>query len=423
LCDEEFAQQVSQAVLSRGLGRSYGDSSLPPRSGDTVACSVLANRLQSFDRSTGVLRAEAGLSLFDLNRLFLREGWFTPVTPGTQFVTLGGMVAADVHGKNHHVAGCFGKHVQALKIWTPSAGVVECSPHQHEDLFWATIGGMGLTGHILEVAFRLDAIPSSWIWQESARMPNFSAFVSGLAEAARDWPFTVGWIDCLSRGTKLGRGILIKGRWAEPHEAPPRPPADKKRVPFPCELPSGLLNRWTVGLFNFLYYWKHLPQKWAGIVHPLSFFYPLDAIEQWNKLYGRRGFTQYQCVLPKAGAEAAMRGVLEDLSQSGQASFLAVIKDCGAEGQGLLSFPRSGLSLALDIPMQPQRTQELIDRLNQRVLAAGGRIYLAKDTLTRAADFRAMEPRLPQFLEVKRRWDPEGRLQSAQSARLWGDLP
>ncbi|MEK6237532.1 MAG: FAD-binding oxidoreductase [Planctomycetales bacterium] len=418
---EKLTQATAGSVLCRGLGRSYGDSSLPPVAGQQVACSVLADRLLSFDETTGVLRAEAGLSLLELNRLFLPRGWFTPVTPGTQFVTLGGMVAADVHGKNHHVAGCFGQHVRRLKLQVADGRVLECSPDAECELFWATVGGMGLTGHLLEVEFVMDRIPSPWIQQESERIPNLEAFVEGLGQAAADWPFTVGWIDCLSRGKHLGRGLLIKGRWATADEAPDRPPRPKRDVTFPVNLPSGCLNRFTVRLFNFLYYWKHLPQRRRGTVDPRSFFYPLDAIRHWNRLYGKKGFIQYQCVLPKPDAPRRMRELLELLAKLGGASFLSVIKDCGAEGQGMLSFPKPGLSLALDIPFREKRAQQLVDAMNALVLDAGGRVYLAKDALTRRQDFQAMEPRLDAWNAARRRWDPQGKLRSAQSVRLLGD--
>jgi FAD/FMN-containing dehydrogenase len=406
-------------VLSRGLGRSYGDSSLPPP-GREAANTTLADRILSFDPASGLLRAEAGLSVLELNRIFLRRGFFPPVSPGTQLVTLGGMVAADVHGANHHVDGCFGAHVEALKLRVADGRTLECGPGREDELFRATVGGMGLTGHILEVAFRMRRIPSPWLWVESERIPDIDAFICGLRSAARRWPQTKGWIDCLKRGRHLGRGLLYRGRWAEPGEAPTRLPAERPRPGVPFLLPVSLVTPWSVRAFNSFYY--HLPRRGRGIQHPDSFFYPLDVVGDWNRLYGRRGFTQYQCVLPEAAGPGAARRFLELLTREGGASMLCVIKDCGAEGVGLLSFPRPGISIALDIPIT-EKTQALVDALNEAVIAEGGRVYLAKDAFTRAEHFRAMEPRLPAFLAVRRKWDPEGRIKSAQSVRLFGDRP
>ncbi len=412
----------SPRVLFRGLGRSYGDSSLPPSSNPLVVNTTRANRIVRFDAATGVLRAEAGLSLVDLNRTFLHRGWFVPVTPGTQYVTLGGMVAADVHGKNHHVDGCFGAHVTRLKMRVADGRVLECGPDLERELFLATVGGMGLTGQILEVEFPLRRIPTTWIWQETERVQDIDEYIAKLKEAADEWPMTMGWIDCLSRGKNLGRGIVMKGRWAQAHEAPTTTPRVWPRPRFPFLAPEALLSPLTVKAFNFAYYWKHLPRKMEGLVSPFTFFYPLDIARDWNLMYGRRGFTQHQCVLPNAAGPDAARRFLEVLTKKGGASFLCVIKDCGPESSAMLSFPEPGISIALDIPVR-DATQELIDALNEQVLKEGGRIYLAKDSFTRPDHFLAMEPRLPRFLEVRRKWDPDLLFRSAQSVRLFGDPP
>jgi FAD/FMN-containing dehydrogenase len=418
--NEDLMRSTEGAVLSRGLGRSYGDSSLPP-AGRRVALTPMADRLLAFDADSGLLRAEAGLSLWEINRLFLPRGWAPPVSPGTQFVTLGGMVAADVHGKNHHRAGCFGEHVRGLCIKVADGRVLHCSDLVGRDLFRATLGGMGLTGHILEVEFKMEKVPSPWIWSESQRVADLDGFLEGLKAAARDWPYTVGWIDCLKRGRGMGRGILVKGRWALPEESPRKFPTPKRRPGLPLALPNWVLCRPSVQAFNWLYYWKHWRKTRQGVVSPQPFFYPLDAIGRWNLMYGRRGFTQYQCVLPEADARNAARRFLELLTARGGASFLAVIKDCGRQGKGMLSFPMPGISIALDIPVVPGRTQNLVDALNELVIREGGRVYLAKDAFTRAEHFRAMEPRLGAWNRVRRAWDPTGRFRSAQSVRLLGD--
>lgn len=417
---EDLERITLEVPLVRGLGRSYGDSSLPPRGREVVAGSRLADRILAFDAESGLLRAEAGLSLGEIHRLFLPRGFSSPVVTGTQFVTLGGMVAADVHGKNHHVDGTFGRHVRRLRMRLAGGELCWCSETERPDLFFATLGGMGLTGHILEVEVLLRKIPSPWIRAESERIGDLDAFLAGLKEAARSWPFTMGWIDCLTRGRHMGRGILYRGRWAQPGEAPAEPPRPKKRLTVPVDFPSWVLNRTTVKAFNFLVYRKHLPRRRRGIVHPEAFFHPLDAIGEWNRIYGRRGFTQYQCVIPEEAGAAGVRSFLALLTGLGVASFLCVIKDCGAQGRGLLSFPRPGTSIALDIPVR-RDTQEVVDRLNERLIELGGRIYLAKDAFTRRHHFRAMEPRLDDWLAVRRRYDPEGRIRSAQSVRVLED--
>ena len=403
--------------LTRGLGRAYGDAALPAPGDTRIAGSALADRILQFNPATGDMTAEAGLSLDELYRAFLPNGWFTPVTPGTRFVTLGGMVAADVHGKNHHVEGCFGRHVSAVRLRVADGRVLTCSRTEHAELFFATMGGMGLTGHILEVSFRLARVPSPWIYQEARRVPDIDTFLAALRESAAAWPMTMGWIDCLSKGSSMGRGVLFRGRWAQRHEAPADFPALNAPIPVPFMFPDGLLNVHTARAFNALIY--HQPQARAGVVHPRSFFYPLDVAADWHRGYGPRGFTQYQCVLPASGGHAAVRRFLEVVTGAGGASFLCVIKDCGPEGEGLLSFPRPGISIALDLAMGDD-TQALIDRMNESVIAEGGRIYLAKDALTRPDHFRAMEPRLDRFLDIRRTWDPEGRVRSAQSVRLFG---
>jgi FAD/FMN-containing dehydrogenase len=387
-----------------------------------VAGSRLADRILAFDPAAGVLRAEAGFSLFELNRLFWPRGFCAPVAPGTQFITLGGMVAADVHGKNHHRDGCFGNHVLRLRLRVADGRIVECSRQSEPDLFRATVGGMGLTGHILDVECRLQRIPSPWIRAESERIHDIDRFIEALKEAGPRWPYTMGWIDCLSRGRGMGRGILMRGRWAEAGEAPPRVPRPKGRPRIPFVLPGFVISRPTVRAFNSLYYRSHVPRLRRRLAHPESFFYPLDVIRDWNRLYGRRGFTQYQCILPETAGRGAARRFLELLTQRGGASMLCVIKDCGAEGLGLLSFPKPGISIALDIPIRDD-TQGLVDALNELVISEGGRVYLAKDQFTRPEHFRAMEPRLPEWQRIRRLWDPDGRLRSAQSVRLLGDRP
>lgn len=419
---EDLAVASRGAVLSRGLGRSYGDSSLPAAATDKVLGTRLADRILAFDEATGRIRVEAGVCLAELNRVFLTRGWFTPVTPGTKFVTVGGMVASDVHGKNHHVAGCFGEHVTEVVLRLADDSVVACGPDERPDLFDATLGGMGLTGHILEIEFAMERVTSSWIAGESWRVPGIDAFLESLEDGARRFPMTVGWIDCVSQGRAMGRGIMNAGRWATAGEAPASPPREGPKVAFPFDLPNFAMNPLTVHAFNVLYYWRHIQKLKRGILGPEPFFYPLDSILRWNRAYGTRGFTQYQCVLPRAAGGQGVRDFMKLLTKLGGASPLCVIKDCGPEGRGLLSFPLEGTSIAVDLYVTPD-IQRVVDELNAFVIAAKGRIYLTKDRFTRPEHFRAMEPRLERFLAVREKYDPHRRIHSAQSVRLFGDRP
>lgn len=420
LVSEDLERITRDVVLTRGLARSYGDASLPPRGGHTIAASRLADRVLAFDPETGLLRAEAGLSLFRLNRMLLHRGWFTPVTPGTSFVTLGGMVASDVHGKDQHDAGTFGHHVTGLRIRVADGRILEISDEHEPELFRATIGGMGLTGHILEVEVRMRRVASPWILAESETVPDVESLVESLVAAGREWPYTVSWADCLNRGG-VGRGIVIKGRWAEPHEAPARPLTWGGAVGVPFYFPEWTLNNLSVRAFNTAYYRKHGRGRKVGIVHPQPFFYPLDAVHDWNRIYGRRGFTQYQCVVPHAAGTETFRKIFRMVADNGTASFLCVVKDFGREGAGLLSFPTPGITFTFDIPVRDRETQRLVDALNDVVASHGGRIYMTKDAFTRPEHFRAMEPRLDEFAEIRRRWDPDLALRSALSVRLLGD--
>lgn len=415
---EDLVRASEGAILARGLGRSYGDAALPPvGSSRPVARSPAADRILAFDPETGVLRAEAGLSLRDLVRTFLGRGWFSPVSTGTQYVTLGGMVASDVHGKNHHVRGTFGQHVRALRIRVGTGDILDITPASHPDLFWATVGGMGLTGAILEVEVQLEGIASPWILERSARYDRLEDVFEALTEASRTWPMTAAWVDTSARGDALGRGILYCGRWAEPSEAPRGLPVPRRSMEVPDVFPSGVMNRLSVRTLNAGYHWVHGAAEKQHVIHPEGHFYQLDLLTEWNRGYGGRGFTQMQCVLPKE--PTVHRRFLERFQALGGCSFVTVFKDCGPEGDGLLSFPKEGTSLALDIPVG-RGTADLIRELNAFVIDHGGRIYLAKDAFTTAAELRRMYPRLDAFLAVREKWDPDRRIQSAQSVRLMG---
>ncbi len=415
---EDLERASRGAVLSRGLGRAYGDAAVPPPGCERpVSVTTRANRILSFDPETGVLRAEAGLSLSELARLYLPRGWFTPVSPGTQFVTLGGMVASDIHGKNHHVEGTFGRYVRALRMRTGAGEIVEVTRDSHPELFAATLGGMGLTGHILEVEVTLARLPSPWIYEESTRHGSLREVFEALNAAGEDWPMTVAWVDTSVPGPAAGRGIVIVGRWATPDEAPPAPPGRRPSVPVPDVFPNGVMNRATIRAMNAAWYAKHGAREKKHVVHPANFFWQLDLATEWYRGYGSRGFTQYQCVMPRDAA--VYEEFLRRFQALGGASFVTVFKDCGERGEGMLSFPKLGTSLAVDVPITTvEETAKLVRELNAYVLDHGGRVYLAKDAFTTADEFRRMYPRWEAFQAVRERWDPERTLASALSRRL-----
>jgi FAD/FMN-containing dehydrogenase len=420
--DEDLVDASREPALFRGLGRSYGDASLPARPGGRVVSTARADRILAFDPATGVLRAEAGLSLAALDRVFLPRGFAPPVVPGTEFVTLGGLVACDVHGKNHHTSGTFGRHVRALRARVADGRVLELSESNEQELFLATQGGLGLTCQILEVEVQLARIPSPWLRAETSVHPDIDSLVAALRESSAHSPYTVAWSDTTARGQALGRGVLITGDWAEPRGDAARP--WRWRAPFelPLGLPSGVIAPWSIRLFNSAVFALQ-SRRGSRLQSPRAFFHPLDVLGSWNRAYGARGFVQYQCVVPIDRDPAIVRRLFEILVRMDGASPVSVVKDFGAEGRGTLSFPRPGITIALDLPMRGAPTQALVDRLNDEVAAVGGRIYLAKDALTRAEHFRAMEPRLPAWNEVRRKWDPNGRLRSGLSVRLLGDEP
>jgi FAD/FMN-containing dehydrogenase len=408
-------------VVARGLGRAYGDAALPAAPEDVVVETARADRILAFDQETGRLRCEAGLALSEIIRLFLPRGWFPPVTPGTRFVTVGGCVACDVHGKNHHRDGSFGRHVERLRLLLADGTVVDCGPREERELFLATVGGMGLTGLILEVTLRLAPVESGWIVLETEGVGSLAAMVDGLRAAGEGWPYTVGWIDCLTRGRGLGRGVLMRGRHATRGEAAGRAVPAGRALRVPVDGPEWLLSPLLMRAFNTLYYWRHGGRARRRLVSYEEFFYPLDGVRDWNRLYGRRGFLQYQCALPRAGGLAPLTALMERLAAAGAASFLAVIKDFGPAGDAYLSFPIEGMTLSLDLPYRGAPTEALIHDLNAQVLAAGGRVYLAKDAVTRAQDFQRMMPRLSEWRAVRDRWDPGHRFRTAQSVRVLGD--
>ena len=409
----------SQTLIARGLGRSYGDSAVNAL--NDVLLQTSRNRFLSLSE-TGLLRCEAGLSFAEIIKYLIPRGWALPTTPGTKFVTVGGAIASDVHGKNHHQCGSLGNFVQAFRLLTASGDVLDCSRESHPDLFWATIGGMGLTGIILTAQIQLNRVETAWVKQETRRTRNLTDTLDLFVKTDQDYQYSVAWIDCLKRGSSMGRSVVMLANDASVSDLPDRrqqkPLQMKKRrrkkVPF--NLPSITLNRLTVSAFNGVYFRAHRDKE--SVVSYDEFFYPLDSIQSWNRIYGKRGFIQYQALIPKQNSFDGMHELLELISKSRQASFLAVLKSCGPADDGILSYLFPGHTLALDFPFKGPRTIELCKQLDEVLLKLGGRIYAAKDAVTNASTFHVMYPRLEEFLKVKRQIDPENVFSSSQGRRL-----
>ena len=388
----------NDTLIARGNGRSYGDAALNRE----LTLSMLAmNRMQAFDTQTGLLTCEAGVLLADILDVFVPRGWFPPVVPGTKFVTVGGMIAADVHGKNHHQDGSFGAHVESLLLVTANGETRTCSRTENADLFRATLGGMGLTGIILSASFRLKPIETAFVLEETLAAGDLSETMA-LFEKSADWPYSVAWIDCLARGAKQGRSLLMRGRFMECSALParlgadPLRPAAGRQLTVPVDAPSMLLNRHTISVFNEWYYRRGAKLSRPQLVHFDRFFFPLDRLRAWNRLYGRRGFVQYQCVLPTRESPIGIRALLDRISTARHASFLAVLKLFGPVGEGLLSFPMEGYTLTLDFPMHTG-TPALLVALDEITHRHGGRVYLAKDACSTPARLRQGYPQRTAF--------------------------
>lgn len=405
-------------LIARGNGRAYGDCAQNPA--NTVDM-LRFNRMLNFDAGPGQLVVEAGVLLKDVIDTFLPRGWFPSVTPGTKFVTIGGMVAADVHGKNHHCDGSFGAFVDWLDVLCGDGQVRRCSRTEDADLFAWTIGGMGLTGVILRVAFRLRAVESGWIRQVTLPAQDLDTAME-VFEQNGSATYSVAWIDSLSAGKRLGRCVVMLGEHATAAELPDRirstpfrtPP--RKMLTVPVNAPSAMLNRLTVKAFNAAYYRRHAMKPGAQLVDWDSYFYPLDALANWNRIYGARGFLQFQCVLPLAAAHSGLTELLRTISKNRQGSFLAVLKRLGAAQIGCFSFPMEGYTLALDFPIS-QRTLDLMARLDEIVLAHGGRFYLAKDSRMSAVTLRACDDRVEAYISAREALHARA-FKSSQSERL-----
>lgn len=401
--------QSAEDCIVYGMGRSYGDSAL----NEHVIFTRCFNKILSFDPKTGTVVCESGVSLADLIDAFLPRGWFLGVVPGTKFISVGGAIASDVHGKNHHHVGCFSEHVLAFDLMMPQGEVVRCSRKENSALFHATCGGMGLTGVILRAGLGLERIQSSYIRETLIPSPNLEDVIN-LFEEKRSTSYSVAWIDCLAKNEHQGRSIVMLG---EPAEAGPLtlPPSKTRTVPL--NLLGFCLNQYTVSLFNHFYYQNKSNIVAGRLVSLDDFFFPLDKIAQWNKIYGRRGFTQYQLVLPKEAGLTGLRAILAKIAAAGLGSFLAVLKLFGRENANYLSFPLEGYTLALDFKIQ-NRLFPFLDELDRIVLDYGGRLYLTKDVRMSREVFRKGYPRWEQFAQIREDYNLKEKFISLQSKRL-----
>ena len=404
----ELTAKQQNNVLARGMGRSYGDSA----NALNVLQTTYINHFIEFDKATGKLTAEVGITLREILEVIVPSGWFLPVTPGTSYVTLGGAIASDVHGKNHHLAGTFGQHVRSLNILLGTGEVVTTSSQQHADLFHATCGGMGLTGIIISATIQLLPVSSSLISQKTIKADCIEEACE-VFESNSDATYSVAWIDCLSKGKGLGRSVIMLGEHSEQGGLEMD---TRQKVSVPFSTPSALLNSLTMKAFNTAY-WHKSKHNLSQTVGLMPFFYPLDAVGEWNRLYGKKGFVQFQCVVPKPDGVVNMRRLLTEISASGEGSFLAVLKQFGTANENLLSFPTEGYTLALDF-MVSEAALKTVRKLEDMVVEMGGRLYLTKDAVMLESTFKATYPNWEKFEVVRKQYGAIGKFSSTQSKRL-----
>jgi decaprenylphospho-beta-D-ribofuranose 2-oxidase len=417
-----FEEQLSEAfqyshnIIARGNGRCYGDASLAQHTISTLKY----DKILSFDTEKGIFECQSGLTLDKILEVIVPKGWFLPVTPGTKFITIGGAIASDVHGKNHHVDGCFSRHVLDMDVVLASGQTITCSAHLNSDLFWATCGGMGLTGIITRAKFDLKKIETSYITQKQVKANNLEELIQ-LFDDYKHYTYSVAWIDCLQKGKQFGRSILMLGEHAkledldDTKKKEPLKLPSKTQITFPFNLPSFVLNQYTIRAFNFLFYAKNLSREINNIISYEPFFYPLDAILHWNRGYGKPGFVQYQFVLPLESKQGLIE-ILNKIGDKGLGSFLAVLKIFGKQDD-LISFPKEGYTLALDFPVR-KGLFEFLDELDKVVLNYGGRIYLSKDARMKSEIFWNGYSNAHKFLEIVKKYNPDFKFNSIQANRL-----
>lgn len=412
--EKEIAVKLAQSSIAHGNGRCYGDASLSSE----VVSTLRYDKVLAFDEVNGIITCQSGLLLSDLLQIIVPRGWFLPVTPGTKFITIGGAVASDVHGKNHHVDGSFSRHILAMSVLTGTGETFVCSDSTYSDLFWATCGGMGLTGIILDVKFRLKRINTAYMRQRQIKARNLDEIMD-LFQENSGYTYSVAWIDCLKSGKNFGRSILILGEHATMDEVKvdkPLLPKEKALFTVPFNFPSFALNGFSVKIFNALYYAKNYKTVMDSVTHYDGFYYPLDSILSWNKIYGKTGFVQYQFVLPLSASKDGLIDIMARINKRGAGSFLAVLKLFG-EQDDLISFPMKGYTLALDFPIRPGLF-EFLDELDKIVADYGGRIYLSKDARMKNEIFWRTYPHAHTFREILAKYDPDNRFVSGLSQRL-----
>lgn len=413
------AEVGSAGSIARGLGRSYGDPAV--NEGGSVLELTALDRYLGFDEATGTLTCEAGVSLGQIIADFAPRGWFPAVTPGTKFVTVGGCIANDVHGKAHHVDGCFSSCVESFRMLLASGEVVDCSRETHPRLFWGTFGGMGLLGVVLDATLRLRKIETTFFRQKAVTARNLDELLDAIEENDAIFPYSVSWIDSLAVGKNLGRGVLTVGDHATLDDLKPAMRRAPLRVSAPSplvvpfDMPSFTLSTFTIKILNVVL--DQVQSHGASVAHYEKFFYPLDFVGEWNRGYGKRGFTQYQFVIPLEGGRERMRTILERIARSGCAPFLNVLKRFGEANEAPLSFPFRGWTFAIDFPIS-EKLEPLLKDLDAIVLEAGGRIYLGKDAFVDAETFRKMYPRADEWLALKREVDPDGVYDSSLARRV-----
>jgi FAD/FMN-containing dehydrogenase len=405
-------------VIPRGNGRSYGDSALATN----MLSNLHYNKFLSFDEQAGLISCQTGVLLSEILDVVVPKGWFLPVTPGTKLITVGGAIASDVHGKSQHKAGNFSDHLIDMEIMLADGSIVTCSSTKNATLFWTSCGGMGLTGVILNATMRLIPIETAYIRQESIRADNLGHLMD-LFEESEDWTYSVAWIDCLTRGKNMGRGFIMRGEHAtladlagDARRKHPLETKPKLTLVVPFNFPTFALNGMTVNIFNELIYRKHFRRVIKTIVDYDSFFYPLDAIHKWNRIYGSTGFTQYQFILPKKSSREGLKAVLQQISSRNAGSFLAVLKLYGKQN-GYLPFSMEGYALALDFPIR-DNLFDFLDELDQIVIAYGGRLYLTKDVRMTETMFKSTYPKVETFLEQVEEINQDNKFRSLQSDRL-----
>lgn len=411
--------------IPRGLGRSYGAAAQNAGGQVLLMAGTPVGAEVSLDRSTGVLTAPAGMSLDDILKFAVPQGWFVPVTPGTRFVTVGGAIASDIHGKNHHFDGSFGQHVVSLRLMLSSGEIVDLSPTERPAWFWATVGGMGLTGVVLDARIQMLRIESSRVRVETERLPDFDSVVAAMSSDGEDdkYRYSVSWVDLVATGKSMGRGVLTRGDHATASEAGGGDVLaydPKVRLAAPAWVPNQLLNKMSIKAFNELWYRKAPARRHVGIESIPTFFHPLDGVRRWNSLYGTQGFIQYQFIVPLTEVEV-LRRVIEAFAGQGVASFLAVLKRMGRQNIAPMSFPTEGWTLTLDMAAGIRGLPELLARVDSMVLDAGGRHYLAKDSHVSPVAVRRGYPRFGEWQDVRDEMDP-GKTWNSDLARRLGLL-